>query len=565
MDSTTNPATPSPSAALTQQGRNIISNVRSFTGQPALRRAIPAMVVAVAAIVGLIIYTILGEPPRTALHSGLEENEKHKAMEILSSNNIDVTLDERTGTLRVLTEQYHKARMILASEGMPQGIPDGYENLTSMPMGTSRSVESARLRQTQELELARSIASLQTVQTARVHLALPEKTAFVRETDPPRASVFLQIRPGSTIDEGQVRAIVSLVATSVPGMMRNHVSVVDQTGRLLSGSMNDPMQIINDQQMQHRVRLEALYRQRIEKLITPIVGVGNAAVEVTVDMDFTQSEVTSEQYAPEDSALRSEQRSISQNNVPEAMGIPGAVSNTPPNEAQLEQAAPEGQGGTQNTMSGSSSETKNYEVSRRVETHRPTSAVVTRVHAAVLLRAQADPNSLAVEEGPATRPQLPKEVMDDVERIVRTVIGYDEGRGDAVTVSSQPFIEGFDVPDLSFYEQPWVRDIARIASQLLALAIVVMGVVRPILTRVLTADAEAGMIDPNSEETIEVAEGDSLDDLRAKLGLDDDLSLDEEASYENKVASLRQIAQNDAGRLVSIFEMMLTDKVEEEE
>lgn len=564
MDSTTNPALVGDGNPLANTRDNMLGSVRSFMRQPAFRRAIPAMVVAVAALIGLSIYIMLGEPPRSKLHTNLPDGEKSKAVEILLANNIDVKLNETTGTLEVLTDQYHRAKMVLAAEGMPQGIPDGYAQLADMQMGTSRSVEAARLRQTQELELARSISSLQSVQSARVHLAIPEKTAFVRESDPPQASVFLQIRPGESVDEGQVRAIVSLVATSVPGMMRSNVSVVDQTGRLLSGSMNDPMQILNDQHMQHRVRLERLYRQRIEKLITPIVGVGNAAVEVTVEMDFTQSEITSEQFAPEDSALRSEQRSITQNNVPEAMGIPGAVSNTPPTEAQLTQDAPaEGGAASSSSMSGSSSETRNYEVSRRVETTRPQAAKIMRVNAAVLLRAIADPNAIAIEEGAPARPSLPEDVLRDVEQLVRTAVGFEEARGDVVVVSSQPFIEGFDVPDLSFYEQPWVRDIARIASQLLALAIVVLGVVRPILTRVMTADVEAGTMDPNAEDTVEVAEGESLDELRSKLGIDEDLSLEEGASYENKVASLRQIAENDAGRLVSIFENMLNEKPED--
>jgi flagellar M-ring protein FliF len=198
----------------------------------------------------------------------------------------------------------------LASEGLPTSMPDANAVLTELPMGASRSVEGARLRQAQELELARSINEISAVAQARVHLALPEKSAFLRDTQPPRASVFLQLAQGRMLEPSQVEAIVNLVSTSVPGMARGDVAVVDQMGRLLSRGSDDPAAVVSDRQLQHRLEVEKLYRERIEAMLTPIAGPGNLSVQVTVDMDFTQSQITEERVDPTGTALRSEQSEL---------------------------------------------------------------------------------------------------------------------------------------------------------------------------------------------------------------------------------------------------------------
>lgn len=207
-------------------------------------------------------------------------------------------------------------------------------------MGTSRQVEAARLRRMQELDLARTIAELRPVRAARVHLALPERTAFVRDTEPPRASVVLELAPGLALDPAQVRAIVSMVAAAVSDMPRGNVSVVDQIGTLLTASETDPFEEEASRQLAHQRRMERVYRERVMALLTPMVGAGNAAVEVTLEMDFSRSEVTNEQFSP-NTALRSEQSTQSQSTGATAGGIPGAVSNTPPPEPDLDrQMAP---------------------------------------------------------------------------------------------------------------------------------------------------------------------------------------------------------------------------------
>lgn len=553
MDSTTN-ITNTDQASLTGRARGMLSQVQRLSDQPGVRRALPGIALVAAAVIGLSVYMFLGQTSQMALFPSMPEADKARALDALSSSGIEANLDIATGNIRVPSDDYHRAKMILATVGLPQGTPDGYATLTDMPMGTSRSVESARLRQMQELELARSITELQVVQAARVHLALPERTAFVRDTQPPRASVFLQLVQGRSVEEEQIRAIVSLVTTSIPGLTRANVSVVDQTGRLLSSESDDPINAMNNTQMAHQMRLEALYRSRIESLITPIVGFGNAAVEVTLDMDFTRSEITREEYDPNGIALRSEQNSNQQNTSDNARGIPGAVANTPPDEAALENNRP-GENVTAGGQNGSSSSsaTRNYEVSRRVETTQPASARIIRINAAVLVRAA---ETIAGETGEEDTADTA--LLDDIERLTQTAIGFDAERGDTITVSSRPFIETFEPVSAAWYQEPWVFDAGRQAAQILALAVIILGIVRPILNRVLLPAPASPLASPSLGTPVEVAEGDSLEDLRRRLGADlDPEDFDGTSSYEAKVSLVRHLAESDTTRIATAFQALM--------
>lgn len=555
MDNTNVPLqTMANSGSLATRGRNLIAQMQAMTYQPAVRRAIPAIALLAASFFALFMYSVLGEQSKATLYTGMPESEKSRAVDVLVSGGIDATINETTGAITVLQSDYHKARMILAAEGLPQGIPDGYSVISEMPMGTSRSVEAARLRQMQELELARSISELDTVSGARVHLALPERTAFVRDTKPPSASVILTIKPGRSLDEGQVEAIVSLVSTSVPDLPRAAVSVVDQTGRLLSAMSSDPIQNLTDQQVKHQLKVENLLRSRIEALVLPIVGVGNAAVEVTLDMDFTRSEVTSEQYAPDLTALRSEQQMSEESARDAARGIPGAVSNTPSPDANLNTQAPEQNGDNPAAAMAnrSSSSTKNYEVSRIVETTRPSATKILRINAAVLLR---EPSG----EGDTPAPYN-EDFLKDIERLAASAIGFDKERGDTITVSSRPFAQPVIAPELPWYETAWMSQAGRQAIQLIALAIIILGIVRPILNRVLLTppEAEFGAEEMAYAAQVEVAEGDSLDDLQSKL--DDVMRAGadaQEVSYEDKIALIRHLAGNDTTRIATVFQNMI--------
>lgn len=540
-------------SSLVQRARLALSGMDGFIAQPALRRALPAIGVLFVVTLGLAAWLLLAPADRVTLHAGLPEAEKSRALDALTTAGIDAHLDPSSGALSVAADQFHRARMLLATEGLPEGATDGMTAIDGMPMGTSRQIESARLRRMQELDLARSIQELRPVRAARVHLALPERSAFVRDSQPPRASVFLELAPSMSLDQAQVRAIVSLVSAAVPDMPRGNVSVVDQTGTLLTSPEEDPVQAEADRQMQHQRRLETVYRDRVLALLTPIVGVGNAAVEVTVDMDFTRSEITSEEYLPE-TALRSEQSSSQQTNGAKSGGIPGAVANTPPNEAQLAEAA------TKTTQEGvtnsNTSSTRNYEVSRRVETRQPQTAQLKRVHAAVLLHRLPTP-----ADGDATTAATPDAVpLEEIEALTRSAIGFDETRGDIVTVASAPFVVAPSmIPADHWYDASWLPTLGRTLAQLSLFGIIVLGVVRPLLNRLLPPVGATTATGMTYGDAIEVPRGESLSALRQRLetaapNADD---LNGAITYEEKIDLLRQMAGSETNRIAGVFKSMI--------
>lgn len=580
--------------SLLTRARAAVTRPDGLIAQPAVRRALPAMGVLTLAVLGLALWLFLSPAERAQVQPGLPVTEKARALETLAAAGFDARLEPASGALTVPSADYHRARMVLAGEGLPLGTgvgPDGMSALENMPMGTSRQVEAARLRRMQELDLARTISELRPVRAARVHLALPERTAFVRDTAPPRASVVLDLAPGLALDAAQVRAVVSMVAAAVPNMPRSNVSVVDQAGTLLTVEEADSVQAQADRQLTHQSRMERLYRDRVVALLTPLVGVGNAAVEITLDIDFTRSEITSEEFSP-DTALRSEQRAEQMGAGTVARGIPGAVSNLPPQEAQLatalEPAAPpapgEDAGADANPDAGpnpgpdpvanpdaapapgmtrlaqpsSFSTTRNYEVSRRVETSQPQAARVTRVFAAVLLHEmpQAGGGQASPEENAAIRA--------NVEALTRSAIGFDESRGDLVTVASAPFVTATPVIAApAWHEAAWLPTAASVLAQLAVLAIVVMGLIRPLLLRLLPpVSGEVAALSAPPLGAVEVQRGESFTSLRSRLetGTPTLQDLDGALSYEEKIDVVRQLADGDAKRVAGVFKEMVNPR-----
>lgn len=556
--STTSTNLPAQSAnqSLIARARTALTRADGMMAQPALRRALPAIGLMAVVVLGLAAWLLLVPADRVALQSGLPPSEKARALDTLTAQGIDAQLDTSSGMLTVTADQFHRARMVLATEGLPQGPADGMTAISQMPMGTSRLVESARLRRMHELDLARSITELKPIRAARVHLALPERSAFVRDTQPPRASVFVELAPGMALSEAQVRAIVSLVSTGVSDMPQANVSVVDQTGALLTPQETDPVQAEADRQMQHQRRLEQVYRDRVLALLTPMLGIGNAAVEVTLDMDFTRSEITSEEYMP-DTALRSEQSSRQETTNRRAAGVPGAVSNTPPPEATLETERAE-QSQDKAATNSSISSTRNYEVSRRVETRQPQVAQIKRVHAAILIQKPAAPAPEQTAEGGEAPPTLQ---LDEIEALAKSAIGFDQDRGDQVTVTSAPFVAMASVmPQANWYDAAWLPVLGRTAVQLALLGIIVLGVVRPILQRLLPPLGATGGQGMTLGDAVEVPKGETMMALRKRLETPapDADDLDGAITYEEKIELLRQMAGSETNRITGVFKNMLT-------
>ena len=331
--------TPAPSPAPTGFTGSIGSGFKRanvFYRQPGVQRALPSIAAAIVAILGIILYVALQTPERTTLFASLSEAEKSRVFDALKNGGVDVQIDSATGELTVPVDDYHNAKLNLAAQGIPAQGLSGYSALDDMPMGTSRSVETLKIKQSLEYELAKSISEIDAIDRARVHLAIPERSAFARNTQEPSASVFVELVPGRSLGTQQVEAINNLVASSVPNLPKTKVSIVDQAGRLLSNSIEDPASTVSELQFQYRMRIEELYRTRVERLLTPIVGPGNVSSQVNIDIDFTSLEVTEDRVLPEDVALLSQQKSRDEEVSSRATGIPGSVANEPPSQSAFE-------------------------------------------------------------------------------------------------------------------------------------------------------------------------------------------------------------------------------------
>jgi len=573
--------------ALRAMSSNGLARVRDAIDQPSFRRAFPTILATLTAVAALVIYWSMQQPPMTTLYSSLSEFEKSKVLGSLENMGISVELDPVTGEILVPTEMFHRAKISLAAQGLPEfaaGSSDGLENL---PLGVSRSVEGMKLRQVQESELAKSIAEISSVNSVRVHLAIPEKSVFVRAQENPKASVFVSLKNGRSLDKTQVNAITNLVSAAVPSMSPRDVSIVDQFGNLLSNSPDDPDQILGDQQLEYRMRLENIYKNRIQSLIAPIVGVNNVNAQVNLEIDFTRREVSQELVDPASSAPVSEQSSLNVTAKKEAVGIPGAISNEPPQEAVVNESQGEAGIATSNASNAddlfetkSSTELKNYENSKTYETIKTPSNVITRINAALLVRDRKtiDPATQEVVFEPVS-----EEVLSALEGLVKSAIGFDAERGDTLTISSQPFVEEIDGYTEQWYEGPWFRSMAENSLMVFLIGIVALGVVRPMINKILVptastnsvmelyAEAEnmAEMATRRAEETaaVEVDEGESLDAIKAKLkpkkksNISSDL-LDTANTYDDKVALVRMIVNDEAGRVANVFKQMMRDDLE---
>ena len=553
-----------PSTAVARPATGLTAILQRLTGGQSIRQLLPAAGAVVVSVVGLAFFVISQQPERTTLYASLPEAEKARVVDALRNSGVDVALDPTTGEVIVPVSDYHSSRMTLAAQGLPTSVPDGYAAVAEIPMGSSKSVESARLKQGQEIELSRSISEIDGLVTARVHLAIPEKSVFARASTPPTASVFVQMENGRSLSRQQVDAIVHLVSSSVPFMAKNDVTVVDQYGNLLSRPPQDSAGMLSDAQLEHRIRLEDIYRNRVIALVSPIVGAGNVTAQVNLEMDFTRSEVTEEVVDPEGNALRSEQRSTEYSSEMNARGIPGATTNRAPTQTEME--SQQGNDADSSALNNrSSSEVRNYEVSRTVSTTQRPSNQIMRIQAAVLVREMEAVNP---ETGVMEVQEIPQEKLDEIRALVSDAIGVDSERGDSLTVSSSTFVSALEGIKKPWYDMDWAVTIMSQSLTILIMAVVVLGVIRPLINRIMVPSAQGGpgeaIIAHDDEvdlDTVEIQEGESLEDIKAKLkpkkaAISAEM-LDTANTYDDKVAVIRMIVSDEAGRVSNVFKTMM--------
>ncbi|KPF73272.1 hypothetical protein IP88_09385, partial [alpha proteobacterium AAP81b] len=425
--------------------------LRALAAQPAVVRARPAILAVVAVLAALGLWWGLQSPDWRPLYGELSDGDKAAVLTALEAGNYNARVDPATGAIQVAAGDVAAARILLAGQGLPKSAR-GLDPVGDMPLGLSRAVEAARLKSATEVELASSIEAIDGVKRATLHIALPEPSVFVRDKAPPSASVFVTLAPGRVLGEAQVRAIVWLVSSSVPGLAPDKVSVVDQTGALLSAGTGEQVQL------GYQVKVEAMVRERLMKLLTPLVGAGRFTAEVAADVDFSQSEATSERLQPGVLKTESAARAID-TSPPPARGIPGALSNTAPAAAQLSATPPAAPPAPAPPPSVTNETTNRaWELGRDVSVTRGGTPRLKRLSVAVVIDraalAKATPADLA-----------------QIARIVRGAIGFDAARGDLVEVQLRGFAAEPAAPR-AWYQTPVVEKTAPWAALGLGVALV---------------------------------------------------------------------------------------------
>jgi len=542
-----NRPTPAP-IALAPQGASPLARL----AQIPLRSRI-ALTVAIALLTALMVFAFSrgSEPEWRILYTSLSDKDGGAVIAALQQLNVPHKFSDGGTAILVPATQVHEARLKLASQGLPKGGTVGFELMENQKFGTTPFQERLNFQRGLEGELARSIMSLSAVQAARVHLALPTQTAFMREQQKPSASVLLTLYNGRSLERGQVAGIVHLVASSVPELSAQSVSVVDQSGALLSDTGNAPNGL-DAPQLQYVRQTEQSLSQRIVSILEPIVGAGNVRAQVAADIDFTQSESTAELYGPNQGSSPAAVRSQQLSEVPNSQGAPvggapGSLSNQPssPSAAPINGAMP---GTAASTGNVKREAVTNFEVDKTVKVVRNAAGNVRRLSAAVIVNHQAGKDPKA-----AAKP-LSTEQMEQINALVREAIGFNKDRGDSVQVVNAPFAseQVAAAPEVPMWRQPEVVDFARasipwIAVPLAAL-VIILGLVRPALrtARLLPAPRLAATV--QDAVTLEAPAGGVPLAMSHSMGANDPRMQTRQVQLEG----IRQLAKQDPATVANV-------------
>lgn len=471
-------------------------------GLPRQLWAVALLTLAIAA--GLWAFFWLQRPALVTMQSGIDAATAAEFADALRTAQIPVTIDPATGDVRVPGERLQEARMALATAGLGATDGPGMALIERDPgFGVSQFVEAARYQRALETELARTIRQLRPIREARVHLALPRPSAFTRQQQPAAASVVVGLLPGRFLEPDEVQAIQHLVASGIPNLVPERVTVVDESGRLLTRDAAGSPAALRAEQFALTREKESALATRIASLIEPLVGVGRVRSEVALDLDFAQVEEAREVYGPDSGQLRSEQITEERRTEAADQGVPGAVSNAPPGAAAVDPALAAAPGG-ETPGESASARTRNFELDRTLTHVRQPTGRVRRVTVAVVVdhvpnvpeaAVPAEDGAAAAEAVPtaAFRP-LSAEELQRIESLVRQVVGFDAERGDVVTVVNAPFVPLAPLEELvsPIWENPLVWQVARILVGALLVLLVVFLVLRPALRQLLaTPEPEA--------------------------------------------------------------------------
>ncbi|KAA0072277.1 flagellar basal-body MS-ring/collar protein FliF [Rhodanobacter sp. T12-5] len=481
---------------------------KQIASNPATRQLVLLVAVAAAVALGVAVVLWSRGPNYGLLYAGLEQKDASAIVQELQSNNTPYQLGSDGSSIMAPAADLAALRLKLAAKGLPQGSANSSAlPAADSPFGMSDLAERTRYQQLLETDLGTTISGLQSVRSARVHLALPKPSAFIRDNREASASVLLTLYPGRQLDAGQVAAIVHLVAASVPDLDARQVSVIDQQGQLLTTDPDSPG-AVGDKRLAMATRIENTYAERIEQLLTPLVGPGRVRAQVYADLDFSQTEKATETYGHDHPALRSEQTSDEHHGAGVAApgGIPGALSNQPPtlvaqptaaNPAGGKPASASSTKAVADSGESSSSATRNYELDRTISHVSDPAGRLSRLTVAVVLDDKLGNPVIDPDTGvakPAKSVPFTAQELQHLTELTKNAVGFDAARGDSVSVVNQAFHRGpapEELPETPLWERPGAMDLIKQGLGVLIALLVAFGLLRPLLKGLLRGEVAA--------------------------------------------------------------------------
>ncbi|MDP2140839.1 MAG: flagellar basal-body MS-ring/collar protein FliF [Gammaproteobacteria bacterium] len=570
-DASARPASGGDAARSSMNGRRITDSVSSeflvgFMRLDIVRQL--GLMVGLAASVAIGFAVVLwsrGEDYQP-LYPDMNGYNMTQLVDVLETRNLNYRIEPSSGVILVPTDQVLSLRLQVAAAGITRETGYGYESLDAeQGLGTSQFMEANRYKRSQEGELQRTIMGFRNVQSARVHLATPERSVFVRSSRKPTASVFLTLQGGSNLSDTQVDAIANLVASSVPELTPDNVTIVDQTGNLLSRKDDTSGLVIAGQQFDYARRYEDTLVERVNRMLQPLVGAGRFSAEISADIDFTRTEQAAETFNPE-GILRSEQSLEERRAAGEINGgVPGALSNQPPIDGQF-QATALTEAETITSANTRQQATRNYELDRTISytNHDPVS--VRRLSVAVVLDDR--PALAPAVDGSVNTESWTQEELDRITALVRDVVGYSAERGDSVTVVNNRFAPlsiDEDFGALPFWQQDWLFSGIKQFLGLALVLVLVFGVLRPVLRNLATASGpgkDLARAAASGEYADLDMDGKPMGDDRVTLSGGDDILLPGPTDgYERQLNAIKGLIAQDPGRVAQVVKQWINDDV----
>ncbi|WP_459720017.1 flagellar basal-body MS-ring/collar protein FliF [Sideroxyarcus sp. TK5] len=501
------------------------------------------LMVAVAATVALLagLWMWGQTPDYRVLYANMSERDGGAVIESLQQQNIPYKFAEGGGALMVPSDRVHEVRLKMAAQGLPKGGTTGFELMENQKFGTSQFLEQVNFQRALEGELARSVQSMASVANARIHLAIPKPSVFVKDKQKPTASVVLSLYAGRSLDEGQVNAIVHLVSSSVPNMPAQNVTVVDQSGTLLSAARDGNHQILDASQLKYVRQIELDYVKRIEDILSPITGIQNVRAQVTASLDFTTTEQTSELYKPNQppnqAAVRSMQSTEALDGVRTAGGVPGALTNQPPVPATAPIVSP----ATALPATGANApaadkthkaQTTNYEVDRTIQHTKLPTGNIKRLSVAVVLNNR----NVADKDGKIVSTPYTEQEKAQIASLIKEAVGFEDQRGDTLNLLNSAFNDTTEaLPEIPIWKQTEIIELAKdIVKYLLIIGgvfFLLFGIIRP-------AFKSAAEFSPTPEHA-----GGGESEEGGNMGYGQPMSAAH--AYENNLQIAKQLAKDD--------------------